>query len=45
MIINNIGDYLKSHGIKPSYQRIKIFEYLIKIQKPPNSLYNLQEVG
>jgi Fe2+ or Zn2+ uptake regulation protein len=28
--IKNVGEYLKSHGIKPSYQRIKIFEYLIK---------------
>lgn len=26
--IANISDYLKEHEIKPSYQRIKIFEYL-----------------
>lgn len=26
--IENIGEYLKKHEIKPSYQRIKIFEYL-----------------
>jgi Fe2+ or Zn2+ uptake regulation protein len=35
MIINNVGDYLKNHGIKPSYQRIKIFEYLIKYKNHP----------
>lgn len=28
--IINIGDYLKEHGIKPSYQRIKIYEFLFK---------------
>jgi len=33
--IKNTGDYLKSHGIKPSYQRIKIFEYLIKHRNHP----------
>ena len=27
--IENIGEYLKEHGIKPSYQRIHIFEYLL----------------
>ncbi|MBR8701403.1 Transcriptional regulator PerR [Fusobacterium sp. DD29] len=26
--IENIGEYLKKHEIKPSYQRIKIFQYL-----------------
>lgn len=26
--IEDIGEYLKSHNIKPSYQRIKIYEYL-----------------
>lgn len=26
--IESIGDYLKKNEIKPSYQRIKIFEYL-----------------
>lgn len=26
--VKNIGEYLKKHRIKPSYQRIKIFEYL-----------------
>lgn len=28
MQIENIGDFLKSNNIKPSYQRIKIYEYL-----------------
>ena len=27
-IVQNIGDYLKRYDIKPSYQRIKILEYL-----------------
>lgn len=33
--IENIGEYLKSHDIKPSYQRIKIFEYLIVHKNHP----------
>lgn len=33
--IENIGDYLKSNGIKPSYQRIKIFEYLMNTKAHP----------
>ncbi len=32
----NVEAYLKEHGIKPSYQRIRIFEYLIKHQNHPN---------
>lgn len=28
MNIEDIGEYLKSHNIKPSYQRIKIYDYL-----------------
>lgn len=28
MKIEDIGEYLKSHNIKPSYQRIKIYDYL-----------------
>ena len=28
--IENIGEYLKAHEIKPSYQRIKIFQYLVE---------------
>ncbi|WP_432406149.1 Fur family transcriptional regulator [Wukongibacter sp. M2B1] len=35
MTITNVGDYLKNHGIKPSLQRIKIFEYLIKYMNHP----------
>ncbi|WIF95903.1 Fur family transcriptional regulator [Caminicella sporogenes] len=35
MIITNVSDYLKKHGIKPSLQRIKIFEYLINNKNHP----------
>lgn len=30
-----IPEYLKTHGLKPSYQRIKIFEYLEKKRNHP----------
>lgn len=30
MRIENVGDYLKNNGIKPSIQRIKIFQYLLE---------------
>lgn len=33
--IENIGEYLKAHDIKPSYQRIKIFQYLIEKRNHP----------
>ena len=33
--IENVGEYLRAHGVKPSYQRIKIFEYLIKNRNHP----------
>lgn len=33
--INEIDDYLKSNGIKPSYQRKRILEYLIKNRNHP----------
>lgn len=33
--IESIGDYLKEHGIKPSYQRIKIFQYLVENKNHP----------
>lgn len=33
--IENVGEYLKAHGVKPSYQRIKIFDYLIKHRNHP----------
>lgn len=38
----DIGDYLKRNGIKPSYQRIKVFEYLIKNRNHPtvDMIYN-----
>ncbi len=31
----NIGQLLKVHGVKPSYQRIKIFQYLVKNRNHP----------
>lgn len=33
--IDNIGEYLRGNGIKPSYQRIKIFEYLMNTKEHP----------
>ncbi|MBE9492712.1 MAG: transcriptional repressor, partial [Bacteroidetes bacterium] len=33
--IENVAQYLKSHGIKPSYQRVRVFEYLIKNKSHP----------
>ena len=33
--IENIGEYLKSHDIKPSYQRMKIFQYLVEKKNHP----------
>ncbi len=33
--VENIGEYLKTHEIKPSYQRMKIFEYLIVNRNHP----------
>lgn len=35
MHIENIGEHLKTHEIKPSYQRLKIFEYLIENKTHP----------
>lgn len=35
MHIENIGEHLKIHEIKPSYQRMKIFEYLLKNKTHP----------
>lgn len=32
---NKTDEYLKNHGIKPSYQRIRIFDYLIKNKNHP----------
>ena len=33
--MENFGDYLKDKGVKPSYQRIKIFEYLYTNKNHP----------
>lgn len=35
MKITNVEEYLKKHGVKPSYQRLRIFEYLIKYRNHP----------
>lgn len=35
LMIKDVGEYLKGNGIKPSYQRIKIFEYLINTKAHP----------
>lgn len=33
--IGKVDEYLNEHGIKPSYQRIKVFDYLIKNKNHP----------
>ena len=33
--IENIGEYLKCHSIKPSYQRMKVFQYLYEKRNHP----------
>ena len=33
--VEDIGAYLKSHEIKPSFQRMRIFEYLITHRNHP----------
>lgn len=33
--IKKVDEYLKEHGIKPSYQRIKVFDYLLKNRTHP----------
>ncbi len=33
--IDNVGEYLKEHGIKPSYQRMRIFQYLLDYHNHP----------
>ena len=35
LVIENVGEYLKANKVKPSYQRIKIFEYLVKNRNHP----------
>lgn len=39
---NFVGDFLKINGIKPSYQRIKIYEYLMDNKEHPTveTIYN-----
>ncbi len=41
-MMNNVGDFLKTNGIKPSYQRIKIYEYLMNTKDHPTveSIYS-----
>ncbi|MCA0385099.1 MAG: transcriptional repressor [Firmicutes bacterium] len=38
----NVGDFLKTNGIKPSYQRIKIYEFLMNNKEHPTveTIYN-----
>ena len=33
--IDKIDEYLTKHGIKPSYQRIRVFDYLLKNKNHP----------
>ena len=33
--IMDIGEYLKEHSIKPSYQRMKVFQYLQENKNHP----------
>ena len=33
--INDVNEYLKENGIKPSFQRIKILEYLLNTKEHP----------
>lgn len=35
MSIDTLGEYLKDNGVKPSYQRLKIFEYLVQNKNHP----------
>jgi len=35
MQIENIGNFLKSKDIRPSYQRIKVYQYLVENQNHP----------
>ncbi len=34
-VVEDIGKYLAENGIKPSYQRMKVFEYLLKNRTHP----------
>lgn len=33
--IENVSEYLKDHGIKPSYQRMRVFQYLLDYNNHP----------
>ena len=35
MMVISVGDFLKSHDIKPSYQRVKIYEFLKNSKEHP----------
>lgn len=35
MLIENVAEHLKNNDVKPSFQRIKIFEYLIQNNNHP----------
>ena len=39
---NYLGDFLRNNGIKPSFQRIKIYEYLLQNKEHPTveTIYN-----
>lgn len=45
MKIGNAVDYLKEHSIMPSYQRMKIFEYLLKYKNHPTVDMIYQKLG
>jgi Fe2+ or Zn2+ uptake regulation protein len=36
-IVEDVGEYLKSNNIKPSYQRIKIYDYLLSEKNHPTA--------
>ena len=40
--MSDVGEFLKTNGIKPSYQRIKIYEFLMNNREHPTveSIYN-----
>ena len=33
--VDDVGKYLKDNGIKPSYQRMKVFQYLMDMKNHP----------
>lgn len=42
--IQNVSEYLKAHGIKPSFQRLQVFEYLIEYRNHPTVEMIFQEL-